>query len=749
MKKVKKNIILLLIIFIVFPCFTQTQDQGLLNLKRIFSSEEFSPEPFGPIRWLKDETGYTTLEKNENSGRDIVKYEPETGKRIVLVSANQLIPKDKENPLRITNYIWSPDRNQILIFTNTKRVWRRNTRGDYWILNLKTWQLKKLGADAKPSTLMFAKFSPDGKKVAYLRENNIFVEDLATHSITQLTHDGSKTIINGTFDWVYEEEFSCRDGLRWSPDSKKIAYWQLNTEGVSIFYMINNTDSLYPKIIPVQYPKAGTTNSACKVGVVAATGGNPTWMKVPGDPRNNYIARMEWANNSEEIMIQHLNRLQNKNEIMLCNALTGDVHTIHVETDEAWVDVCNDVTWLKNGNKFTWVSEKEGWRHLYLIDRSGTSMEPITKGDYDAISIQCFDLNQGWVYFIASPENPTQRYLYRKNITGEGKPEKLTPQNQPGNHCYHISPNAQWAIHTYSTTNNPPVIDLIQLPSHKTIRVLVSNKKLSENINALKRRPVEFFKVGISEVELDGMMLKPYNFDPTKKYPVLFYVYGEPWGQIAQDRWGGKTYLWHLMLTQQGYIVITVDNRGTPSPRGRRWRKCIYQKIGVLNIADQAVAAKKIREWNFVDQDRIGIWGWSGGGSSTLNALFQYPDIYHTGISIAPVPDQHLYDTIYQERYNGLPDENQEVYINGSPLTYAENLKGNLLIIHGTGDDNVHYQGTEKLINKLIKFNKPFTMMAYPNRSHGIYEGENTTLHLYELLTRYLQENLPSHPEDS
>jgi len=744
MKFFKRILTFIVIIITISSCFAQTADEGLLTLERIFSSGEFSSEYFGPVRWLENEAGYTTLEENEKGGRDIVKYEPESGKRTVLVSADKLIPEDKENPLRIANYIWSPDKEQLMIFTNTKRVWRQNTRGDYWILNLNTWKLKKLGGNAEPSTLMFAKFSPDGRKVAYVRENNIYIENLADHKITQLTNDGSETIINGTFDWVYEEEFRCRDGFRWSPDSRKIAYWQLDAEGVGIFYMINNTDSLYPKIIPVQYPKAGTTNSACRVGVIPVSGGKTTWMKVPGDPRNNYIARMEWADNSREIMIQHLNRLQNRNEVMLCNAATGEVNTVHVEKDEAWVDVCNDVQWMKNGKQFTWVSEQDGWRHLYCINRSGNSMEPITNGDYDAISIQCIDQKQGWVYFIASPENPTQRYLYRTKINGEGEPERLSPHDQPGNHRYQISPQARWAVHTYSTANDPSVTDLIRLPSHERIQMLVSNSTLRENVNVLKRKPVEFFRVDIGEVELDGMMMKPYDFDPSQKYPVLFYVYGEPAGQTAQDRWGGRTYLWHLMLTQQGYIVVTVDNRGTPSPRGRQWRKCIYQKVGVLNAADQAAAAQKIREWDFIDQDRVGVWGWSGGGSSTLNALFQYPEVYQTGMSVAPVPDQHLYDTIYQERYNGLPDEDPEVYINGSPITYAENLKGNLLIVHGTGDDNVHYQGTERLINKLIEYNKPFTMMAYPNRSHGIYEGKNTTLHLRELLTGYLLEHLPA-----
>jgi len=748
MKYFKRIFTFIIIIFIFSSCFAQTEDKGLLTLERIFSSNEFSSEHYGPVRWLEAGAGYTTLEKSEEKGRDIIKYEPESGTRTVLVSADKLIPEGKEDPLRIANYIWSPDKKLLLIFTNTKRVWRQNTRGDYWILNLTNWKLEKLGGEANPSTLMFAKFSPDGKKVAYVIENNIYVEDLNTHKITQLTNDGSDTIINGTFDWVYEEEFRCRDGFRWSPDSKKIAYWQLDSEGVGTFFLINNTDSLYPKIIPIQYPKAGTTNSACKVGVISASGGKTIWMDVPGDPRNNYIARMEWADNSREIMIQHLNRLQNRNEVMLCDALTGEVNTVHTEKDEAWVDVCNDVKWLNDGSQFTWVSEKDGWRHFYLINRTGNNMEAITKGDYDAISIQCIDQNNGWVYFIASPEDPTQRYLYRKKIDDQGKPERLSPPDQPGNHRYQISPQARWAIHTYSTANNPSVTDLIRLPSHERIRMLVSNNTLHENVNALKRKPAEFFRVDIGEVELDGMIMKPHNFDPSKKYPVLFYVYGEPAGQTAQDRWGGSTYLWHLMLTQKGYVVITVDNRGTPSPRGREWRKCIYQKVGVLNAADQAAAVRKIREWDFIDQDRIGVWGWSGGGSSTLNALFQYPDVYHTGMSVAPVPDQRLYDTIYQERYNGLPGESPEVYINGSPINYAENLKGNLLVVHGTGDDNVHYQGTERLINKLVEYNKPFTMMAYPNRSHGIYEGKNTSLHLRELLTGYLLGHLPADPKE-
>ena len=724
----------------------QSSDSTLLTLDRIYKNAEFRSERFGPARWLEDGSGYTTLEKSESleKGRDIVKYDAETGERSILVSAEKLIPENDTLPLEIANYKWSSKGSILLIFTNTKRVWRTNTRGDYWVLNLKNRELQQLGKNFKPSTLMFAKISPDEKKAAYVQENNIYVEDISSHKITQITKDGSTTIINGTFDWVYEEEFDCRDGFRWSPDSKKIAYWQLDAEGVGKFYMINNTDSLYSKIIPLQYPKAGTTNSACKVGVVNASGGSTTWLKVPGDPRENYIPRMEWADNSKEIILQYMNRLQNTNNLMIGEAKTGKIKTILTEQDSAWLDVVNDLKWMEKGIKFTWVSERDGWRHVYLVSRNGKKMKLITRGKYDVISIEKIDNKGGWLYFIASPDNPAQRYLYRTRLNGKGRAQKLSPKKLPGTHKYQISQDGKWAIHSYSTFETPRSIDLISLPEHKSIRPLAANKKTIDRVKTLKVKPVEFFKIKIEEnTELDGWMMKPYNFDESKKYPVLFFVYGEPAGQRVVDRFYWN-HLWHLMLTQQGYIVICVDNRGTPAPKGREWRKCVYEKVGTLTTSDQAKAALKIREWSFVDSTRIAIWGWSGGGSMTLNALFRYPNIYKTGMSVAPVPDQRYYDTIYQERYLGLPTTNAEVYKQCSPINFAQNLEGNLLIVHGTGDDNVHYQGTEALINKLIEYNKHFTMMAYPNRSHGIYEGPNTTRHLFYLLTRYLNENMPA-----
>jgi len=737
-------VFMLLILYVVFlnGLKAQDSDPGILTIDRIFTDREFTSERFGPARWLDDGAGYTTLEAPaDGEGRDLVKYDPKTGKREILVYARQLVPEGKEKPLRIENYAWSPGGDKLLVFTNTKRVWRQNTRGDYWVLDLSSGGLKQLGAFAKPSTLMFAKFSPDGKKAGYVVENNIYVEDLATGKVIQLTHDGSETLINGTFDWVYEEEFSLRDGFRWSPDSRLIAYWQLDASGVREFYLINNTDSLYSYIIPIQYPKAGETLSACRIGVISAGGGETTWMKVKGDPRNNYIARMEWAAGSDEIIFQYINRHQNTIKLMLGNVGTGQVNNIYTEKDEAWLDVVDDLVWLNDGKEFTWVSESTGWRHIYVISRDGKTVRPVTHGDFDVISIQNIDEKGGYVYYIASPDNPTQRYLYRVKLYGKSTPERITPVNQSGSHSYQVSPDSKWAIHTFSNTTTQRTIDLISLPKHKPVRMLVDNKELKGKIAQLKIRPVEFFRVDIGDgVELDGWVIKPYNFDPSKKYPVLFYIYGEPAGQTVQDR---PPSLWHLLLSQKGYIIISVDNRGTPAPRGRDWRKCVYMQIGILSSADQAKAAKIISKWDFVDENRIAIWGWSGGGSGTLNAILRHPDIYHTGMSVAPVPDQRYYDAIYQERYMRTPEENPEGFEKGSPVTFAKNLKGNLLIVHGTGDDNVHFQGTEALINELIKHNKHFTMMAYPNRSHGIYEGKGTTRHLYGLLTRYLLQNMP------
>jgi dipeptidyl-peptidase-4 len=732
-----------------------TANASRLTVERIFGSGEFASRGAGQIRWL-DDSSYVALQAGQGSTPELARFNARTGERAVFVSAAQLTPNGATGPIQVENYNWSPDKKRLLVFTASEKVWRENSRGDYWVFDMTTQGLRKLGGDAPASTLMFAKFSPDGQRVAYVRQNDLYVEDVAGGGgVIRLTTDGSRTIINGTFDWVYEEELALRDGFRWSPDGRSVAFWQLDASGVKDFALINNTDSLYSFVNPVQYPKAGSTNSAGRIGVVPSSGGPIRWLAIDGDPRNQYLARMDWAgaSNSNELLIQRMNRRQNQIDVLLGDARTGTVKTILIERDSAWVDVVNDVRWLDRDARFTWMSERNGWRRMYGVSRDGATVRALSADSMDvthpafafgAQAVLGTDATGEYVYHYASPRNPTQLYLYRTSLRRPGVTTRVTPADQAGSHSYSISPNGRFAVHTWSSFGSPPTIEMVTLPDHRRVRVMQDNAQLRQRLASLEQGPREFFRVDVGgDVQLDGWMLKPPSFDQTKKYPVLFYVYGEPASQTVVDSWGGATYLWHLMLSQMGYVVISLDNRGTPAPRGRDWRKAIYNKLGQLNGGDQAAAAQAIAKWPFVDAQRLGIWGWSGGGATTLNAMFRTPDVFKMGMSVAPVTDLRFYDTIYQERYVGLPQENPEGYRNGSPVTFAHQLKGDLLVVHGSGDDNVHYQNTEALVNALVTANKPFTMMSYPNRTHCICEGQGTSLHLYSLLTRYLSERLP------
>ncbi len=760
-------------------------DSSLLNLQRIFTDKDFKSESFGPIRWLEDGTGYTTLEDSvefkelegeakageveedeaeddeaedddddDEPFKDIVKSDPATGESQIIVSARKLIPDGEEEPLEIKDYSWSKDATKLLIYTNSVKVWRKETRGDYWLYEMASGSLRKLGGDAEESRMMFAKFNPDGNRVAYVYQRDIYIQNLETMGISQLTHSGSDLIINGTADWVYEEEFGLRDGFSFSPDGQFIAYWNFDTEGVEEFQLVNYTEERYPKIKSYQYPKVGHLNSACRVGVVSVTGGSTQWLDTGDDLRENYIPKMSWIPDTNKLVLQRMNRLQNRNKLMVSSVSKGflggvkatPLDTIITEEDDAWIDINSDLKWVKGGSRFTWTSDRDGWRHLYLISGEGEKVELLTPGEFDVISVLKVDDEGGWIYYIASPENATRKFLYRASMNVIGKNERLTPLNQPGHHSYDISEDAKWAIHTYSTLNTPSRIDMVSLPDHQQVRILEANTELHSKIGELKIGSAEFFRVEVADgVELDGWCYKPSHFDPKKKYPLFVYVYGEPAAQTVMDRWGGEKGLWHRMIAEQGYIVVSMDNRGTPAPRGRGWRKSVYRQIGILASADQAAGVRKIIDtWPYIDSKRIGVWGWSGGGSMTLNALFRYPDLYHTGMAIAFISDQLNYDTIYQERFMGLPDDNPEGFKNGSPITFAKQLEGNLLIVYGTGDDNCHYQNCQVLANELIKHNKPFSMMSYPNRSHAIKEGKGTRRHLYELFTRYLNGNLPA-----
>lgn len=733
---------------------TLPMDELSDTLHRIFSGRDFASKEFGPAKWLSEGSAYTTLESirkrtspksvrgGKERSKELVRYDTMSGKREVLLSLARLASPKAKEALVIAGYAWSEDEKHLLLFTNAQKVWRQKTRGDYWICDLAKKRLRQLGGDAKPATLMFAKFSPDGTKAAYVRENNLYVETLASGRTKPLTKDGSTTIINGMADWVNEEEFGIRDGFRWSPNGTEIAYWQFNTSGVGEMTLINNTDSLYPVLKQFPHPKAGTQNSAVRIGIVTVATGRTRWLKLPGNPRENYVARIGWV--GETIFLTRLNRLQNTQDLLLANPKTGSVRRLFRDRGKAWVEHMDEIHWTEDEQTCVWLSERDGWRRAYAVSRSNGKAKAITPKRSDVLRILAVGPKSEWLYFIASPDNATERYLYRSRLDGTETAERLTPQNQPGTHGYQISPDCRRAFHSRSTFDRIPVTNLIRLPSHEVERVLEPNTRLHSRVRQFLAAKSEFFQLPISpNVTLDGWMIRPRDFHPSKKYPVLVYVYGEPVGVTVTNAWQGKRGLFHRALANEGFVIASFDNRGTPAPKGRAWRKIVYGSVGVLSSKEQALAIQAFaRRYSFVDRSRIAVWGWSGGGSMTLNLLFRYPKLFHAGISIAPEPDQLLYDTIYQERYMKTPRLNSKGYHDGSPINFAKGLQGKLLLIHGSADDNCHLQGAERTVNRLIELGKPFDFFVYPNRSHSLDEGKGTLAHLYQKMGAFLKKSL-------
>ena len=718
------------------------------QIDRIFATREYDAPRFGPARWLPDGAAYTVVERSADQGGapEIVRYDARTGARTVLVAGSSFDPKGTTAPSDVADYSWSADGRRLLLFTNTRKVWRQNTRGDYWVFDVPARTMRQLRAPA--ASMMFAKFSPDGSRVAYVQQNNLYVQSVDDGRIVQLTADGSATTINGTSDWVYEEELNVRDGFRWSPDGTKIAFWQFDTTGVGDFMLIDDTDSLYPTITHIPYPKAGTKNSAVRIGVVTADDDHQVeWMKTPGDPRDDYLARLEWLD-AQTVVIEQLNRLQNRNDLLLADARSGDTRRIFRDEATTWVDVMDDLRWIDGGGACIWLSERDGWQHAYRVPRDGGHPTLLSRFDADVIDIAGIDEAGKWLYFIASPERATDAYLYRSKLDGSDVPQRVTPAVERGTHRYDIAPRARLAFHTASRFDRPPSIEVVDLPDHRALRPLTDSAPLVSKLEPIVNPPVDFLTLDIGGgVALDAWMLKPKGFDASRKYPVVVYVYGEPAGVTVTDQWGGGRNLFHRALAEAGYLVVSVDNRGTPAPKGAAWRKIIYGTVGDLSSREQAAAVAALADrFAFVDRERVGVWGWSGGGSNTLNAMFRFPTTFKVGVSVAPVPDQRLYDTIYQERYMGLPQDNAAGYRIGSPINFADGLQGRLLVVHGSGDDNVHYQGTERLVNRLVELGKPFDLMVYPNRTHAISEGPGTTAHIYHLIGRYLLEHLQPQP---
>ncbi len=709
----------------------------------------------GRINWTADGNHHTKTKDG-----NIIQVDPVTEEKTIIISKAQLTDPVTKTVLNPQSYEFNSNYTLALIFTNTAKVWRFNTRGDYWLYDVIAAKLTKLGKGLPEQSLMFAKFSPDSKNVAYVSDHNLFVEDVTSGEIYKVTRNGSRKLINGTFDWAYEEEFGCRDGFRWSPDGLKIAFWQVDATKVKDYYMLNTTDTNYSQVIPVEYPKVGESPSPVKIGVFFLNQKYTRWMSIDGDPHQQYIPRMEWAG-TNQLVLQKLDRKQQESRLLYCNIIDTKSQTFWAESNNAWVDLNSDDprgwTWLKKGKEFIWISEKDGWRHIYKISRNGKIETLLTKGNYDIDEIKCVDEANNFIYFSASPYNATQLYLYRVHIdkpalvtrilNGEiaanEELEPVTGNNREVTHNYQVSPNGKLAYHTFSSYNTAAVNEWISLPGNKPIHPAKSIDILAKIESNLD---IEFLKILTSDsITLNAWINKPKNFDPSKKYPVVFYVYGEPAASTVLDRYDAQNnFLYNGDMRADGYIQVSIDSRGTPMLKSAAWRKSIYRKIGNVNINDLAKGFEKLLEMHpYMDRERTAVWGWSGGGSSTLHLLFRHPNLFKTGISIAAVSNQLFYDNIYQERYMGLPQENKEDFINGSPVTYAKNLQGNLLYIHGTGDDNVHYSNAELLINELIKYNKQFQFMAYPNRTHGISEGEGTWEHLSTLYTNYLKLHCP------
>ena len=697
---------------------------------------------------LQAQTKQLTLEEAMSGGNFRINY-PDIN--IDALGQNEAMPYEDQKDA--TDETLSDKERFVLRFTNRQRVWRYATRGDFYLYDRESMQQRQLGADLPTASLMFAKISPDGTKVAYVSKNNIYIEDcnLETANRRQITLDGNDTIVNGTFDWVYEEEFDCRDGFRWSGDSRYIAFWRSNTAGTGWFDIINNVDDIYPTIQHFPYPKAGTTNSAVKIGFIDLQTGKTSWLPIPGDERENYLPRMEFIPGTNTLMIQQMNRPQNHNKVWTCTLKDGmaqDLKMLCEDTDEAWVETNDDIHWLPGNKYFIFTSERDGWRHLYRVSADGKKWTCITKGNFDVIYEVEYDEKRGYIYFVsADPNQAADRILMRTSVMGKGEVENITkmchPNMESGQYSYSFSPNLDYALETYSNANHVPVYNLVRMDKKgrwSFDKVLEDNAQAQQAWEAYGLKK-EMVKCKSGDLELDAWIIKPANFDPSKKYPVIDYVYGEPASATVQNRWEHSLF-WHH-LASLGYVVVSIENRGAATPRGRQWRKCIYGEVGVAASEDQAQGIMDLcRQFPWMDSTRLGITGWSGGGAQTLNSMFRYPDVFKTGVAIAFVSDQRLYDTIYQERYMNTPQNNPDGYFRGSPISYAAGLKGNLLLLHGTGDDNVHYQNTEKLVNELVRHGKTFYQVSYPMRTHGISEGQGTSQHLRRTLIDFFQKNL-------
>jgi dipeptidyl-peptidase-4 len=706
------------------------------RIKAIYETNEFAVRSF-TATWLPDGSGYLKLETPAGaSGTEIASYDCASGKRTLVVASEQLLAPPASQRLGVRGFVRSPAGDRLLLHAD---VADGGHGSEHWLYEPKSGALRPV--DAGPKARFEANaFSPDGQRLLGSRGANLIVFDIASGQTIALTEDGDPgTIENG-------------HGACWSPDGKWIAYVRSDSSAVPKRAVLVPGDPTYRTFRETRYERIGGPIPALRIGVVAAEGGPTRWIELADKAGTFYLNQVSWAGNADELLVEKLSRSRDAREFLLANHRSGAIARVYAETDPAWVDMMpsanEGLEWIRGGQSAVVISERDGWRRAYVVARDGSGTKPVTAAGSDLIARGQADDKSGWFYYLASPGNATQRYLYRARLDGTGTPERLTPPDQPGSHRYVFSPDGRWAFHTWSTFDQPPVTDLVQLPEHRSVRVIEDNAALAARVKPLIVRPAEFLKLDIGGgVVMDAWMIKPRDFDPRKKYPVLVYVYGEPAGQTVLDAWGSGQALFHRAVADLGYVVITMDNRGTPAPKGAAWRRAVFGSLGPLSTEEQAAGLKALaRLCPFADLARVAIWGWSGGGSNTLNAMFRKPDVYHVGIAVVPKPQPQYYNAGYQEIYMRTPQENPEGYRTCAPINYAEGLRGDLLIVTGSGETNTHIEITEGLVDRLIALGKRFDYFVYPNRDHGLREGAGTESHVRMLIARYLMEHLPPGP---
>ncbi|MGX7690316.1 S9 family peptidase [Flectobacillus sp. BAB-3569] len=725
-------IICSVIALLMYSSLSVVAQKKNVSLDEVWSKFAFSQKQVRSINWMKDGSFYSALE----NGR-IVKHQVTDGAAVETLFDEGVSVENLGQKITIADYTLSSNEQKILIETDPEQIYRRSSRAENFVYDIKTKKLVKLSAGGKQS---FATFSPDGTKIAFVRQNNLFMVDLNTMAERQITTDGKwNNIINGMCDWVYEEEFSFAKAFFWSPDSRKIAFYTFDESKVPEYNM-QMWGKLYPTDYRYKYPKAGEPNSAVSISVYNLVDTKTVKMDL-GKETDLYIPRIRWTINTNVLSISRLNRYQNKMELIHADAFTGKTTTILIEESRTYVDVENfgdDLTYLADGKSFIMSSEKDGYKHLYQYDMLGREVRKITSGNWEVDNFYGIDESTNTLYFTSTEIASIERHLYSISLDGKVK-KKLSAER--GMNSANFSPDFKYFILNNSASNSPLKVSLYRSANTQLIKVLEDNADLRARLTGYNISPKEFTVIKTADgVELNSWMIKPTNFDPNKKYPLLMFVYGGPGSQQVLNQYDGANFYWYQILAQKGYIVACVDNRGTGG-RGSEFKKCTYLNLGKLEVHDQIEAAKYFGKLPFIDAARIGIQGWSYGGFMASNCLFQGADVFKAAIAVAPVTNWRYYDTVYTERFLRTPQENPSGYDDNSPVTHAKNLKGNFLLVHGTGDDNVHFQNAVALEDALIKNNKQFQSFYYPNKNHGI-AGGNTRLHLYTMMTNFLEKNL-------